>query len=105
MTPPSRAAATVPLTADEVITRGREVYRAAQDADWPEEGRGVLLRASSRLATEIGICARVRDDGMTVTPGRIASARKAMGDLLAALHAYCGPEVAADVSSEEARAA
>lgn len=105
MTAATITGASIPLTADEVIDAGRELHRAAQQADWPEEGRSVLLRASSRLATETAICASVRDDGFTVTPGRVASARKAMGDLIAALHAYCGPEVAAALGGEEAKAA
>lgn len=99
----------IPLTADEVITSGRALYKAVQDATWPQdpESIAVLMRASSRLSTEIQVCARVRDDGFAVTPGRIASTRRAASDLLAAVHAYLGPEVAAEYVSngEQGRAA
>ena len=100
------AAGTIPFTAYELVPVAREVYRRAQRADWPEEGRTTLLRLSSRLWTETEIIARVRDDGGTVTPGRVATARKAATDLLLALHAWCGPEAAlAATAAEEAQAA
>jgi hypothetical protein len=92
----------IPLTADEVIACGRELYRRAQQANWPEEGTEALRRASSRLWTETEICARIRDDGMRVTPGRIASARKAAGELIAVMDAYCGDAAGTLVSGQVA---
>ena len=89
-----------PLTAEEVIATGSALYRAVQGAGWPAGGRAALMRASSRLSTEIQICKRVLDDGFTVTPGRIASARKAAGDLIAAALA-CGIDVAAFAGGED----
>lgn len=105
VTVPAAAEALIPVTADEIITHGREIYRRAQQAGWPDEGRDVLLRASSRLWTETEICARVRDDGFQVTPGRLARAREAASGLLQALHSYCGAEAAAIVSGEAGQVA
>lgn len=100
------SAPAIPLTAAEVITCGRALYRAVQDATWPqdEQAIGVLMRASSRLSTEIGVCARVQDDGFPVTTGRVASARKAASDLIAAAVA-CGLDVTAVTGSSEGQAA
>jgi hypothetical protein len=90
-----------PETDDEIIAYGREIYRRAQQADWPQDGVEALRFASSRLWTETEVCARVRADGFPVTPGRRARARRAAGELLQAIHSYCGPAAAAKVSGQD----
>lgn len=97
--------ALIPETADEIVAYGFELYRLAQQLDWPEEGRDALRNAASLLWTETEVCARVRADGFVVTPGRLARARKAAGELIQAIHAYCGPDAAARISRQEGSAA
>lgn len=96
----------IPLTAAEVITSGRALYKAVQDATWPQDPDSIaaLMRASSRVWTETEVCKRVLGDGFPVTPGRVASARRAVSDLIAAAVA-CGLDVTAAIGGSEGQAA
>jgi len=91
----------VPETADEIIAYGRELYRRAQQIDWPAEGVESLRGAASRLWTETEVCARVCADGFAVTPGRLARARGAATRLIQVIHSYCGPDAAAFASGQD----
>lgn len=92
-------------TADEIIACGRELYRRVQQLGWPEGGISALRGLSSRLWTETEVCARVRDEGMPVTAGRLAAAREAQVNLIRAVHAYCGDDAAAFASGQDGSAA
>lgn len=90
-----------PETYAEIIHYAWEVYRRTQQVPWPAAGGKDLLMAQSRLWH----LAEPYASGRESAGADLDAIRAATGDLIEAVHRYCGDADGAFASGQDGRAA